>query len=1072
MKVNKLISVVVPVYNTEEYLGRCLDSLLKQTYPHLQIIVVNDGSSGNTREIVEHYQSRDSRIVYTEHERNMGLFKARVTGSLLAEGDYLAFVDSDDYVGIDFYRLLVTEAERHQADMILARTVLVERDRVVFNLHDVAFPDEALRGKAVFQTFLAQEGRCYSWHTVWNKLYSRSLWERCLPYYQTFDEHVVMMEDVAFSFPLFYFASHVMKVENSVYYYCQNKGSSTDTKTSSRSKVEKNLSDIFKVFAFVRCFLHQVGVSEQEMRNYESFRDYYVRLWKTGIGSITDEEDRRKIAKLFSERFGEAGEFTNDDRLFRAIRTDWNDQLEEVKQKIVDPAYEYISFDIFDTLVLRPFLRPTDLFYLLDGLYEMEMASGISFHQLRIDGEIAARDRISQLYPEYQDVTLDEIYFNIHDMYGVPHDLCERLKEQEKQLELKFSTVRKTGKELFDLAIYAGKKVVLISDMYLDELTIRLILAKHGYEGYDRIFLSSTERLLKNTGDLFQRALDELQVSAERILHIGDNYQSDILKARECGMAAFYFPRTLHVFDNAVKNLPAGECSSLAEKIGGVILDREKLRESVGFGAMLAMAANVYFDNPFRPFNNDSDLNADPYFIGYYALGMHLAGIVQWILRRSGSYERILFMARDGYLVKQAYDRWTKHLRRLAPASDYLLASRRMLLPYIAESVPDLMNLPIVYHQYSPEGIFELLDFCTKPVSSEQAEEMMEAFGFGFKQKFKSKYHYQCFMRMYIEHFYDQEAHELVKRRLKEYYQGIRNTDVAFDMGYSGNIQHALVKAAGKPVDVLYMHGDAVRHQVMSRKGGFHIESFYDFSPAISGLLREHILSEVGPSCVGVTVDRSGVKPVFDEYNKPYTDTFILQLIHRGALQFIDDFVAYFGDHLDHVTFKSYEVSLPFEAFVRLPKPVDLQIFEGSYFEDKVYGRHEMINIAKFMTNQFNSLPHYSGDQTLEFYKNAIIDNIKYRRKLVYFGAGMVCREMLKHYPDIPVSFILDNNEERAGEQLAGLVIRHPDQIEHWQELFIIITTYRSGEIEKQLKELGLQKHKDFVAFQEMFQIT
>ena len=92
------ISIVIPVYNTEKYFRRCIKSVLQQSYKNLEIIVVDDGSTGNIRDIIQEYIQQDNRIQFICHLENKGLFQARLTGASKATGQYIAFLDSDDYV--------------------------------------------------------------------------------------------------------------------------------------------------------------------------------------------------------------------------------------------------------------------------------------------------------------------------------------------------------------------------------------------------------------------------------------------------------------------------------------------------------------------------------------------------------------------------------------------------------------------------------------------------------------------------------------------------------------------------------------------------------------------------------------------------------------------------------------------------------------------------------------------------------------------------------------------------------------------------------------------------------------
>lgn len=113
-----LISVIIPVYNVEQYLPQCLDSVIHQTYPNLEIICVNDGSKDSSREILEHYADKDSRIIVIDQE-NQGLSGARNTGLLQTTGKYVMFVDSDDWIELETCEEAVMAAEKHSADLIL-----------------------------------------------------------------------------------------------------------------------------------------------------------------------------------------------------------------------------------------------------------------------------------------------------------------------------------------------------------------------------------------------------------------------------------------------------------------------------------------------------------------------------------------------------------------------------------------------------------------------------------------------------------------------------------------------------------------------------------------------------------------------------------------------------------------------------------------------------------------------------------------------------------------------------------------------------------------------------------------
>lgn len=117
MEKQGLISVIVPVYNVEKYLEACIKSIVNQTYKHLQIILVDDGSTDSSGQICDLYEKRDGRIRVI-HQKNAGLVSARKTGLMAADGEYVGFVDSDDYIDADMYQDLLQAIRESQADFV------------------------------------------------------------------------------------------------------------------------------------------------------------------------------------------------------------------------------------------------------------------------------------------------------------------------------------------------------------------------------------------------------------------------------------------------------------------------------------------------------------------------------------------------------------------------------------------------------------------------------------------------------------------------------------------------------------------------------------------------------------------------------------------------------------------------------------------------------------------------------------------------------------------------------------------------------------------------------------------
>lgn len=164
---NPLISIIVPVYNPGKHLRKCLESLIHQTYPHLQIILVDDGSTDGSGGLCDEYAAKDKRIICI-HQPNSGVSKARNRGMEAAYGDYYHFPDSDDYLDPDTYEYLMDLVEKHGCDIVNFEYYVTEPDReIVHCLKDDQYglfsPEEAHRIVLTGEPF------------AWNKLYSRNI---------------------------------------------------------------------------------------------------------------------------------------------------------------------------------------------------------------------------------------------------------------------------------------------------------------------------------------------------------------------------------------------------------------------------------------------------------------------------------------------------------------------------------------------------------------------------------------------------------------------------------------------------------------------------------------------------------------------------------------------------------------------------------------------------------------------------------------------------------------------------------------------------------------------------------
>ena len=156
MTMEPLISIIVPVYNCETFLSQCVNSLLEQTYPHIEIILVNDGSKDNSGNICEALAFNNSKVNVI-HQVNNGAAKARQTGVLHARGEYVVFIDADDWVETDYIESLVSIALKHKCDIVISTYKSYTEDKYITNpqYFNLGFYDEEMLKKYIYPSMLS-----------------------------------------------------------------------------------------------------------------------------------------------------------------------------------------------------------------------------------------------------------------------------------------------------------------------------------------------------------------------------------------------------------------------------------------------------------------------------------------------------------------------------------------------------------------------------------------------------------------------------------------------------------------------------------------------------------------------------------------------------------------------------------------------------------------------------------------------------------------------------------------------------------------------------------------------------
>ncbi|MGX7328548.1 glycosyltransferase family 2 protein [Enterococcus bulliens] len=249
---NELISIIVPVYNAEKYIEKCLNSLLEQTYENIEILVIDDGSKDDSKRKILKLMSEDSRIryIYTE---NSGVSNARNLGIKESNGYFFMFVDSDDFVHQNFCEFMYTRIKKDKTDICFCNFFLIDKKKRIVSNKLPIYPEKILSQKEAIYSVIGSRG--YKGF-VWNKIYSKNLISK-----NTFYEDIHYLEDMLFNVNLLSNVKRISVIQEALYYYTINPESAVNNFSAKQLTYLDGLNEVKKViknkeFDFI-IFRHQ-----------------------------------------------------------------------------------------------------------------------------------------------------------------------------------------------------------------------------------------------------------------------------------------------------------------------------------------------------------------------------------------------------------------------------------------------------------------------------------------------------------------------------------------------------------------------------------------------------------------------------------------------------------------------------------------------------------------------------------------------------------------------------------------------------------------------------------------------
>lgn len=338
----------------------------------------------------------------------------------------------------------------------------------------------------------------------------------------------------------------------------------------------------------------------------------------------------------------------------------WNYTEEDLKEEI--KKHDVISFDVFDTLIMRRVLEPEDVFVLVEDWGRSE-GYDVPFKSWRMAAEKACAE-----VPSF-----DDIYLYLQENFHMDAGLICRYRQKELEIEEKCLIPRRKMVDIYQWSVNMGKRVYLVSDMYLPAKILGKMLQDLGVTGYKELLVSCDYKKDKRTGELFSCLIQKERHG--KILHIGDNRYTDIEKGKEAGLDVF------HIY-SASELLMASSMQEIMAR-----LDTKEKR------AILGLLVSQLLNDPFALTESRGKVRVCSLEeMGACFVAPMMLEFIQWLVRSGISeYDLVIFPSRDGFFVKKLYDKIARY--RPVPPGCYLKSSRRAVMVPSIESESDILQI-------------------------------------------------------------------------------------------------------------------------------------------------------------------------------------------------------------------------------------------------------------------------------------------------------------------------------------------------------------------------------------------
>lgn len=530
--------------------------------------------------------------------------------------------------------------------------------------------------------------------------------------------------------------------------------------------------------------------------------------------------------------------------------------------------FDCISFDIFDTLITRKVYRPDDVFRLMAKKIEKEMSISCDFLSVRKAAEHDA-------WMEYGARTsIQEIYERLSTYLPLTQEQVQRICNMEFETEQRMILPRRDMLWVFNYLKDAGKKIVLVSDMYLTADMITKLLHQCGYSGWSELWLSCEKGCRKDDDTMWTAFFEEH--GAEKTIHVGDNFRSDI----QCVVDRH--KETFSVLSPAM----AFSMTEIYKQM------KKSYADTVENSLVLGTFVNEYLCNsPFCFTGRENDLkDKEPYEVGLLQFGPLFFAFANWLSNCSS--EKLLFLAREGWILQQIYRAYCEASGKTELPSSYFLASRRAASVAAIRDKADVREILAQNYNGTLENLLRTRLGCQTKWMGEVGKLIVN-----------STEHLDAIMDL-LQPIMPQLRMQIEQERsaylaYAEHQIGTADHIAVVDLGYSGTIQYYLTKLLNRKVSGYYLcTGENVKPKKLNCKCMSMYEKT-DMEDTSSDLIEQSLLLEAALQApygqlLSFSKDEDGsVEPQYDSKTYYPSD---LHRLQDGIIAYVKELAELYRD--------------------------------------------------------------------------------------------------------------------------------------------------------------------------------